>query len=236
MILCATGTIPAKLAQNTSYMALYVTDGTSLTYCLLPTAPNQYLTFDANGIPKLSTFPTLSTVAISGAYSDLGGLPSLGTASSQSSTDFATAAQGTLAASALQSFTEEDPIASPALTTHAALSTTAHGGIVSSSDSRLSNARTPSTHASSHVAGAGDPISGLMIVDSGWTANTYSGLKSAVLVTYSQVISGTMSTALNLTSAGLGASLVTMDQTIQLLVQQLAGLRTALVAGKLPNT
>lgn len=74
-----------------------------------------------------------------------------------------------------------------------------------------------------------------MAVDTGWTANTYGGAKNAVLVTYSLVISGTMSTALSVVSAGLGASLVTMDQTIQLLVQQVAALRTALVASKLPN-
>lgn len=75
-----------------------------------------------------------------------------------------------------------------------------------------------------------------MAVDTGWTANTYVGVKNAVLVTYSQVITGTMSTALSVVSDGLGASLVTMDQTIQLLVQQVAALRTALVAAKLPNT
>lgn len=61
----------------------------------------------------------------------------------RSETFFATAAQGLLAASALQSFTETDPVASAALTTHAALSTTAHGGIVASSDSRLTDQRTP---------------------------------------------------------------------------------------------
>lgn len=74
-----------------------------------------------------------------------------------------------------------------------------------------------------------------MSVDTGWTANTYGGVKTAVLVTYSLVISGAMVTALNLTSSGLGTSLVTMDQTLQLLVQQVAGLRTALIAAKLPN-
>lgn len=74
-----------------------------------------------------------------------------------------------------------------------------------------------------------------MSIDTGWTANTYAGVKTAVLVTYSLVISGAMVTALNLTSSGLGTSLVTMDQTLQLLVQQVAALRTALIAAKLPN-
>lgn len=62
----------------------------------------------------------------------------------RSETFFATAEQGALASSALQSFTETDPVASAALTTHAALSTTAHRGIVASSDSRLTDQRTPS--------------------------------------------------------------------------------------------
>lgn len=46
--------------------------------------------------------PTFATVATSGAYADLTGLPSLGSASSAAVADFATAAQGGLAASALQ--------------------------------------------------------------------------------------------------------------------------------------
>jgi len=44
----------------------------------------------------------LATVATSGAYSDLSGLPTLGTAAAQDSTAFATSAQGTLADTAVQ--------------------------------------------------------------------------------------------------------------------------------------
>lgn len=47
--------------------------------------------------------PNLATVATSGAYSDLSGTPTLGTAAAAASTDFATAAQGTKADSAVQS-------------------------------------------------------------------------------------------------------------------------------------
>lgn len=49
----------------------------------------------------------LSTVAETGAYSDLSGLPTLGTAAATASTDYATAAQGALAATALQDITGE---------------------------------------------------------------------------------------------------------------------------------
>lgn len=44
----------------------------------------------------------LATVATSGAYADLSGLPTLGTAAATAATDYATAAQGALADSALQ--------------------------------------------------------------------------------------------------------------------------------------
>ena len=46
--------------------------------------------------------PTLAAVATSGAYTDLSGLPTLGTASAEDVGAFATAAQGALADSAVQ--------------------------------------------------------------------------------------------------------------------------------------
>jgi hypothetical protein len=45
-----------------------------------------------------------------------------------------------------------------ALTTHGNLTTTAHGGIVASGDARLTDARTPTSHASSHAAAGSDPL------------------------------------------------------------------------------
>ena len=41
---------------------------------------------------------------------------------------------------------------------HAALTTSAHGGIVASTDSRLSDARTPTVHASTHAVAGSDPL------------------------------------------------------------------------------
>lgn len=70
----------------------------------------------------------------------------------------ATSAQGAKADSALQSFTESDPVAGAALSTHTALSTAAHGGIVASSDSRLTNARAPTVHKSTHATGGSDVL------------------------------------------------------------------------------
>ena len=50
----------------------------------------------------IATTGSLSTVATTGAYSDLSGLPTLGTAAATAATDYATAAQGALAGTALQ--------------------------------------------------------------------------------------------------------------------------------------
>lgn len=60
----------------------------------------------------------------------------------------------------VQTPTAADVGADPAGTTatHAALTTTAHGGLVASTDSRLTNARPPTAHASTHASGGSDPV------------------------------------------------------------------------------
>lgn len=52
---------------------------------------------------------------------------------------------------------ETDPVAGPALATHAALTTSAHGGIVASTDPRLSDSRAPSGAAGGDLAGSSYP-------------------------------------------------------------------------------
>jgi len=62
-----------------------------------------YATAAQGGVADSAVQPAdLSAVATSGAYSDLSGLPTLGTAAATAITDYATAAQGALAATALQ--------------------------------------------------------------------------------------------------------------------------------------
>lgn len=180
----------------------------------------------------------LATVARTGSYSDLTGKPTLGTAAALPSGTFATAAQGALAASALQSFTETDPIASPALTTHAALSTTAHGGIVSSSDGRLSNSRTPTAHASTHASGGSDPVAGLLTADTGWSAAAATGSKTISLPTWTAGgITSTIITGANalVGVAGLGTWLGSADTQIAALTARLSQLEATLASGKIPN-
>ncbi len=55
--------------------------------------------------------PELADVATSGAYGDLTGTPTLGTAASQPSSAFATAAQGALADTAIQSVPQGTAVA-----------------------------------------------------------------------------------------------------------------------------
>lgn len=74
----------------------------------------------------------------------------LGTAAVADSTDFATAAQGVLADSAVQPGDLGDAATKNVGTTA--------GTVCAGDDSRLSNSRTPTAHASSHVTGGSDKI------------------------------------------------------------------------------
>lgn len=73
----------------------------------------------------------------------------------------------TIDPSLLPATTETDPVASAALATHAALGTSAHGGIVASSDPRLTDARTPVAHnqAWSTITGTPTTVAGYGITD-----------------------------------------------------------------------
>lgn len=120
----------------------------------------------------------LGAVARSGAYSDLTGKPTLGTASTHATGDFDAAG----AAAAVQAL-------------------------------------------------LGTQLS----IDSGWTANGTAGDKTAALSAYSNGINGTIVTALNLAAANSGTAISALADVVVNLVKQVAALRTALLAGKLPN-
>lgn len=103
--------------------------------------------------PIVSSGGTTPAISISAATTGAAGsmsaadkvkVDALGTASTHAATDFDAAG----AASVVQGN----------LNTHAALTTTAHGGLVASTDSRLSDARTPTAHHTTHVTGGSDVI------------------------------------------------------------------------------
>lgn len=104
--------------------------------------------------------------------------------------------------------------------------------------STLSGKPTLSTVATS---GAYSDLSGLptlgaqMTVDTGWTANSTVGDKTASLASYSNGLNGTMVTALNVVSGGTGTAISAAFDVLVNVVKQLAATRTALVAAKLPN-
>lgn len=71
----------------------------------------------------------LATVATTGAYNDLTGKPTLGTAAAAATGDFATAAQGTLAASAVQPGANANVLGSGTATDNFVLTANGSGGV-----------------------------------------------------------------------------------------------------------
>ena len=86
---------------NSTYTGAQIDAGIGLANTA--TQPGDLATVATTGAyADLSGTPTLATVATSGDYTDLTNKPTLGTAAATNSTDYATAAQGTLADSATQ--------------------------------------------------------------------------------------------------------------------------------------
>jgi chemotaxis protein histidine kinase CheA len=98
--------IVGALYFNTGTDKLYIWNGTAWQVTTSGGASGDLIS--TNNLSDVTSAPTsrtnlgLVTVASTGSYSDLTGTPTLGTAAATASTDYATAAQGTLAASAQQ--------------------------------------------------------------------------------------------------------------------------------------
>ena len=98
--------IVGALYFNTGTDKLYIWNGTAWQITTSGAAAGDLIS--TNNLSDVTSAPTsrtnlgLVTVASTGSYSDLTGTPTLGTAAATASTDYATAAQGTLAASAQQ--------------------------------------------------------------------------------------------------------------------------------------
>lgn len=76
---------------------------------------------------------------------------------------------------------------------------------------------------------------GTIVPATGWTAATTAGDKTTVLAAYTNGVNGTMVSALNVVSAGTGTALSAALDQVVILTQQVAALRTALLAGTKPN-
>jgi hypothetical protein len=98
--------IVGALYFNTGTDKLYIWNGTAWQITTSGAAAGDLISTnnlsDVTSAPASRTNLGLVTVASTGSYSDLTGTPTLGTAAATASTDYATAAQGTLAASAQQ--------------------------------------------------------------------------------------------------------------------------------------
>lgn len=71
--------------------------------------------------------------------------------------------------------------------------------------------------------------------DTGWTANSGVGDKTVAIPNYVSGITGTMATALNVTSGGLGTALQTIDTALVAAIKKIQALEIALSTNKLPN-
>lgn len=87
------------------------------------------------------------------------------------------------------------------LTTHTSLTTTAHGGIVASTDPRLTDARTPTSHASTHAAAGSDPVT----LAQSQVTNLTTDLAGKVPTTRT-VNSKALSSDISLTASDVGAA------------------------------
>ena len=122
---------------------------------------------------------SLATVATSGAYSDLSGKPSLATV----------ATSGSYA----------DLTNKPTLGTAASLSVgTTTGTVAAGDDSRFTNARTPTAHASTHASVGSDPVT----IAQSQVTGLVTDLKAASSVITSNIVNST-TYSLALTDAGL---------------------------------
>ena len=133
------------------------TDGSYLYRCRLP--DGQVFNFSlADG--AATTLSEIMAAAVAESTGTAGAMASLIAAHNASGTahdDIRTAID---AVESSVSALDYDPggTAASLVSAHEALTTAAHGGLVASSDSRLTDARTPTAHAASHADGADDEI------------------------------------------------------------------------------
>lgn len=111
------------------------------------TGPPSKAELEAEGAPQINAEGLEAMHSAGGAYTD-----------SQVAMEAAARAAGDAGSASSGALATEAAARISADAAHAALTTTAHGGLVASTDSRLTNARTPTAHATTHAPGGSDEL------------------------------------------------------------------------------
>ena len=193
---------------STSELATVALSG---NYSDLNGRPNLAAVATSGSYDDLSDKPVLATVATSGSYNDLEDLPSLGSAAAADIEDFATAAQGALAATAVQpsdlatvattgDYSDLEGTPSEATTSTAGLMSAAdkakldgieEGATTNSSDATLLNrANHTGTQAISTITGLQDALNSKAEIDDDATEETSTWSSSKIQQELSAVASG----------------------------------------------
>lgn len=157
--------------------------------------------------------------------------PTLGTAAAQDSNAFDAAGAATSAQSAAASDATTKVNAAQA----AAIQRANHTG-TQSADTLTDGTTNKAYSATEKTKLAGIAASATANpADTGWTANSTAGDKTVAVAAYTNGISGTMVTALNVTSGGLGTALSALADQLAAVTKKLAAIETANAAGKFAN-
>jgi len=149
-------TIPSSIARDTEVTAAVAAHTTAVDphgdRAYADGLAGNYATAAQGAAADTAVQPgDLATVATTGAYGDLSGRPTLGTAAAAATGDFDAAGAATAAVAAIPS---DGAAATPSLRTLGTGALQAAAG----NDARLSDARTPSAHAASHGDGGSDEV------------------------------------------------------------------------------
>lgn len=109
--------------------------------------------------------------------------------------------------------------------------TAAQGALAASALQPAGNGSSLTGITSGQVSGLGT----LMSLDTGYTANSTAGDKTIAVGAYTAAITGTMVSALNVVSTGLGTALQNLELQLIAVTKKFAAVETSLVAAKLPN-
>lgn len=149
-------TLPASIARDTEVTAAVAAHTTAVDphgdRAYADSLAGNYATAAQGAAADTAVQPgDLATVATTGAYGDLSGRPTLGTAAAAATGDFDAAGAATAAVAAIPA---DGSAATPSLRTLGTGAAQAAAG----NDARLSDARTPAAHAASHADGGSDEV------------------------------------------------------------------------------